>query len=289
VSKPPAAPDRVPLVLNLIAEKTGIPEFRYAPWTTFGKSSRGEFPFRMGWIYLERTISSVSYHAETPTFFIPDWAAKQDQNIIHLSVNGESEWSGTWYRHHRPSLLNYLATNAWLPHQVVVKGVGHGSYVDAAGSKGWGKPVPKGAVSCLRVWDYIALHVDKAMTLRLPKEGYPTNGPLKLRPVDRTKGYLIHPRATEELLGMGWMAWRHKDGQYQLIPWPDEKHPVLAKEQGKIDPSLLIRRYNDVPKDERAKCFWVADREQAKAWLKLHTFGPLPANVLPEDAAAGKG
>jgi hypothetical protein len=278
----------VPKVLDLIAKETGMPEFRHAPWTTFGKSSRGEFPFRMGWIYPERTISSVSYHAETPTFPVPKWAARQDRNILHLSVNGQEEWSGTWYRHHRPSLLNYHATNAWLAHQVVLKGVGHGNYVDVCGSKGWGKPVPEGKMSCLRVWDYIALHVDKAMTLRLPKDVYPTKGPVKLKPVDRTKGYLIHPRAPEEVLGMKWMAWRHKEGAYQLIPWPQEKHPVHAAEQGKIDPSLWIRPYADVQEPERKKLFWVADREQAEAWLKLHTFRKLPEGLLPATEAAGE-
>lgn len=279
VSTPPAAPDRVVKLLGHIAEVTGMPEFRYAPWITFGKSSRGEFPFRMGWIYPKRTIASISYHAETPTWPIPDWAASQDQSILHVNANGQNEWSGTWYRHVRPSLLNYRANTPWLPHQVVASGVGHGNYVDAHGSDGWGKPVPDGKMSVLRVWDYLTLFVDKALTLRLPEKGYPTTGPLKLRQVNPASGYLIYPRAPEELLEMKWMAFRYKDGAYQIIPWPEEKHPVHDKRQGQTDPELLMRKVSEVPRPERQKYFWVPDREQAEAWLKLHNVHDMDVTV----------
>ena len=69
---------------------------------------------------------------------------------------------------------------------------------------------------------------------------------------------------------MKWHAFRYKDGAYQIIPWPDEKHPVLDEEQGTVDPDLLVRKATDVPEAERKKLFWVADREQAQAWLRLH-------------------
>jgi hypothetical protein len=32
-----------------------------------------------------------------------------------------------------------------------------------------------------------------------------------------------------------------------------------------------IRKASDVPEAERKRMFWVADEEQAEAWLKLHT------------------
>jgi hypothetical protein len=270
VETPPVAPDAMLKLLEIVAQQTGIAEFRHAPWITFGKSSRGEFPFRMGWLYPERTIAGITYHGESPTWPVPSWAAKQDQSILYVCANGQEEWDGTWYRHVRPFLLNYRANNAWLPHQVAGVGVGHGNYADTNGSPGWGKPVPEGAMSCLRIWDYLALFVDKALTLRLPEKGYPTDGPIQLRQVDLNTGYLIHPRAIEELLAMKWMAFRQKDGAYQPIPWPEEKHPVLDTEQGTIDPKLLIRKAADVPEAERRKLFWIADRELAEAWLKLH-------------------
>jgi hypothetical protein len=125
-------------------------------------------------------------------------------------------------------------------------------------------------MSCLRIWDYLALFVDKALTLRLPEKGYPTDAPLKLRQVDPDSGYLIHPRAIEELLAMKWMAFRQKDGEYQQIPWPQEVHPVLDTEQGSVDPKVLIRKAADVPEAERRQFFWVPDRELAVAWLALH-------------------
>ena len=32
----------------------------------------------------------------------------------------------------------------------------------------------------------------------------------------------------------------------------------------------MVRRYADVPDDDRANWLWVADRELAEAWLRLH-------------------
>jgi hypothetical protein len=267
---PPAAPDNILKLMDVLVKETGIAEFRHAPWITFGKSSRGEFPFRMGWLYPQRTIAGITYHGESPTWPIPQYAKPQDQTILYVCANGQEEWSGTWYRHVRPYTLNYRQKTPWLPHQVVGVGVGHGNYQDAHGSPGWGKPVPDGAMSVLRIWDYLTLFVDKALTLRLPESGYPTDGPLTLRQIDPATGYLIHPRAVEELLAMKWHAFRQKDGEYQQIPWPDEKHPVIDTIQGMIDPKLLIRRASEVPQEERKSLFWVADRELVTAWLQLH-------------------
>jgi hypothetical protein len=279
---PKDANDTFKDVLKQVAEHTGVETYRYAPWITFGKSSRGRFPFRTTWWFPKRVIASVSYHAETPSWPMKDWSKVKDESVLHVAINGQHEWSGTWYRHVRPSMLNYHENTNWLTHQLVLHGVGHGNYVNMHGSKGWGKPVPDDKISVLDVWDYIALYMDKAMQLRVPEDTYATaDEPVKLKQVDRSKGYLIHPRAPEELLGMKWMAFRHKDGKYQIIPWPDEKHPVLDTTQGDVDKELLIRRATDVPKDKRDKYFWVADHEQASAWLKLHNVQDM-TGVLPK-------
>jgi hypothetical protein len=267
---PPAAPENILELLDLLATETGIAEFRHAPWISFGKSSRGEFPFRIGWNYPERTIAAVTYHGEGPTWPIPPYAKPQDQSILYVAANGEVEWDGTWYRHVRPFILNYRAKTAWLPHQLAAYGVGHGDYVDAHGSPGWAKPVPDGKFSVLRTWDYLTLFIDKSLTLRLPEQGFPTEGPIALRQVDPDQGYLVHPHAIEELLGLPWMALRKNNDSCQTIPWPEEKHPVLDTEQGPLDPKLLIRKATDVPLDQRKDYLWIADRELALAWLKLH-------------------
>ncbi len=198
----PTEADRIFRVLDRVAEETGIEEFRHAPWITFGKSSRGEFPFRMAWLFPKRTIASISYHAETPTWPMLEWAKLDGETLLHLSANGETEWGGTWFNHVRPALLNYRARTAWLPHQVVARGVGHGDYPDAHGSSGWGKPVQGETTSCLRIWDYIALFIDKALPLRVPADAYPTKGPVELKPVDPATGYLIDPFAVEDLFGV---------------------------------------------------------------------------------------
>ncbi len=273
-------------VLNLVAEKTGVVEYRHAPWITLGKSSRGRFPFRTTWWFPERVIASISYHGETPTWPMPEWSRVKNETVMHLAINGDHEWSGTWYRHVRPSMLNYQANTGWLTHQLVLRNVGHGGYKDMNGGPGWGKPVPEGEISCLEVWDYIAVYIDRALALRVPRDVYPTEAPTKLMQIDRSKGYLIHPRAPEEILGMKWNAFRFRDGAYQIIPWPEEKHPVLAKEQGKIDPATLIRRVADVPEAERSKRFWIPDREMLTAWLKLQDPDGKWARLLPEPEQA---
>ena len=217
----PADPTKMPALLDYLAQETGIKEFRYAPWITFGKSSRGRFPFRMAWYHPERTIASVSYHGETPTWPLPAEAPKPDQPILQVNVNGETEWGGTWYNHVRPALLNYRRGSAWLSHQVVVKNVGHGDYPDAHGSPGWGKEFP-GRVTCIRVWDYMASFIDCALELRLPPEGYPTDVPLALRHVDESAGFLVDPFAVESCFHVPRLPLEQRDDGLWIAPKQEE-------------------------------------------------------------------
>lgn len=189
--------DRVPKILAHVAKETGHKEIEHASWVTFGKSSMGTFPYYMAWKYPDRTVATISYHAETPKWPMADWSNLKDQTILHCSANGELEWGGTFAKHVRPSLLNYRLHTNVLPHQIVAHGVGHGDYVDAHGSKGWGKEHP-GKTSVRAVWDYLALFMDKAMTLRVPADACPTDGPVKLKQIDPSTGYLIEPFAVED-------------------------------------------------------------------------------------------
>lgn len=268
---PPEQAEKVfAALMELVAENTGIKEYRHAPWITFGKSSRGRFPFRTAWWFPQRVIASISYHGETPTWPMEKWSRVKDESIMHLALNGETEWDGTWYRHVRPCMLNYHLNTEWLTHQVVLPGVGHGNYADKHGSDGWNKPVPEGAISCLQAWDYIALFIDKAMTLRYPADEYATDGPVTLKQVDRATGYLLHPRAPEELIGIKWHAFRQDESGYKVIPWPEEPSPVIDTVQGTVDTCLLVRAVEDVPEEEQRHLFWVPDREMLRAWLALH-------------------
>lgn len=208
-------------ILDAVAGATRIDEFRYTPWITFGKSSMGKFPFYLAWAYPNRTIATISYHAETPTWPPERWADVQGESILHVSLNGETEWGGTWNRHVRPSLLNYRAQSSWLPHQAVAQDVGHGNYLDVNGGPGWGKKFP-GKVTCVRVWDYLSMYVDKALTLRLPEGEYPTRGPVKLRQVDPSPGYLVRPHAVEDLFKLPRIAMTRSEDGYVVDPAGDE-------------------------------------------------------------------
>jgi len=208
-------------ILDLLAKETGIREFRHAPWITFGKSSVGKFTFYPAWAYPERTIATISYHAETPTWPPEPWARIENDTILHVSLNGETEWGGTWNRHVRPSLLNYRARTNWLPQLAVAHDVGHGNYLDVNGGPGWGRKFP-GKVTCIRVWDYLSLFVDKALALRLPEGSYPTQGPVKLRQVDPAAGFLIRPYAIEDLFDLPRIPMTPGKDGYEVDPAGEE-------------------------------------------------------------------
>jgi len=248
--------NRIERLLEVVADFTGISEFRYAPWITFGKSSRGEFPFRAAWLRPERTIACISYHGETPTWPVAEWAQLNGQTIFQVNANGETEWGGTWFNHVRPCLLNYRARESWLAHQVVAKGVGHGDYPESTSGKGDSAE----RMSRLRIWDYLALFVDKAIDLRVPKDRYPTTGPVELKQVDETTGYLIDPFAVEKLYRVPLLPLREKGGAYTpnndadvaadgflaLSPLkefkPAEGVPVVKVEPGKSPRQWLVTK-----------------------------------------------
>ncbi len=270
---------KMPAILDFVATSLDRPEVRNAPWITFGKSSRGEFPFRAAWLFPTKVIATIAYHAETPSWPVRAWAdfdALKAQSILNVDANGENEWAYTWFRHVRPSLLNYRANTKWLPHQIVVFGVGHGNYPDASGSPGWDKPVGPRQKSCRDTWNYLAMFIDKAMDLRVPKDASALDGPITLNQVDPDKGYLIHPRAVEVALGLKWRPLRQEEGRYSIIDHIKEPGEVYDPNPGTLDPAMLIRKATDVPEAERKNYFWLADKEQADAWLKFHTIPPAP-------------
>lgn len=271
-------------VMSMVAERSGFPEAAHAPWITLGKSSRGRFPFRTTWWFPERVVASISYHGETPTWPMADWSKAGDENVLHVAINGLTEWDGTWYRHVRPALLNYHHHTGWLAHQLVLYGVGHGNYIDMHGSEGWGMKVPGKHISTKRIWSYIGAFIGEAMRLRVPADTYATDGPIDLQAVERSAGYLIHPRAIEELLGLKWFAFRQDDaGIYQTIKWPDETTPVYDSEQGTIPAEQLIRPASAIPEDERADYLWIPSRSLAKNWLSIHDLYKQSDKVLPKE------
>jgi len=230
-------------ILDSVAKETGIDEFRHAPWITFGKSSVGKFPFYLAWAFPQRTIATISYHAETPTWPPEAWAKVQDETILHVSLNGETEWGGTWNRHVRPSLLNYRAKSSWLPHLAVAHDVGHGNYLDVHGGPGWGKKFP-GKVTCIRVWDYLSLYVDKALALRLPEgKKHPSKGPIELRQVDASAGYLIRPYAVEDMFRLPRITMTKSNDGYVVDPAGDDPPPTFVA----VEPAKGLKPPSGVP------------------------------------------
>ena len=265
-------------ILDKVAEKTGIVEYKYAPWIPLGKSSCGRFPLNIAWLYPERVVAGITWHGEVPHWPTPEWARLKGQTILYINVNGETEWGGTWYRHVRPGLLNYRLHEGWLPHQVVSWGVGHGNYPDETSGKGDLTPRMMRAT----VWDYMALWLDKVLGIRLPKGVYPTRGPSDLVQVGDAGGYCIDPRAPEELLQIPYKPLTWGEDRYVLDPYqsrsPGPGEPTPAEPKG-LKASQLIRKAADVPEAERKKMLWVPDREVAEAWFKLHAIKGQPFDV----------
>ncbi len=261
------------VLLDLAAEKTGIAEFRHAPWVTLGKSSRGRFPFQSTWAYPDRVIASISYHGEVPTWPMASWSkAGGEESPLHLNIQGLTEWDGTWYRHVRPGLLNYHRHTRWLAHQLVIYGVDHGYYMDYFLYPNHGAKLDKDHkfTRVTQVWDYISLFIDSAIELKVDASAYPTEGPVPLKPVGREGGYLIHPRAPEELLGTKWFALhRNEAGGYKTIPWPEDPTPVWDNEQGRLALDEIVRPADAVAEAERADYLWIPNRKLLEAWLGL--------------------
>lgn len=274
--------------LTLVGIQAERPELVHVPWVVLGKSSRGRFPIRAAWWFPRRIVATISYHAETLTWPMAEWSRLGDETILHLAINGLTEWSGTWYRHVRPSLLNYQHHTGVLAQQLVLYGVGHGNYVDLHGSANYGLPQVNGkVVRTHQVWDYLARFVDDALRLRLPAEADPTTGPVALLRVDRAAGWALHPRLPEEAMGLKWFPLRGQPGAHETVPWPDEPSPVYAREQGVVDPSLLVRPVAEVNQDERARCFWVPGQDAARAWLQLHNLYGFDQKLLPNQSDNG--
>lgn len=274
-------------ILDIAATESGIDDLRHAPWITLGKSSRGKFPFRTAWWNPSRVIATIAYHGEVPTYPMEKWSTAADESILHCSVNGLTEWDGTWFRAVRPGILNYHHNTKWLGHQAVIMGVDHGYYPDYYLYPTFRQPmpqkmpgVPKLARSA-RTWDYLAAFIDAALTLRVPADTFPEGAPIKLNQVDRSSGYLIHPRAIEEILGTKWFAFRQSDeGFYQSIRWPDEVTPVYDTEQGIIPFDQLVNKASDVPAEEQADYMWIADLNLLTAWLDLHNSYKVKTRIL---------
>ncbi len=273
IQEPAHAEESFRVLLDLAAEKTGIAEFRHAPWVTLGKSSRGRFPFQSTWAYPDRVIASISYHGEVPTWPMAAWSkAGGEESPLHLNIQGLTEWDGTWYRHVRPGLLNYHRHTRWLAHQLVIYGVDHGYYMDYFLYPNHGANLEKEHkfTRVTQVWDYISLFLDTAIELKVDTSAYPTEGLVPLKPVGREGGYLIHPRAPEELMGTKWFAMRRNEaGDYLTIPWPEDPTPVWDTEQGRLAFDQIVRPADAVPEAERAGYLWIPNRKVLEAWLGL--------------------
>ena len=95
---PTVADESFQVLLEQAAQQTGMEDFKYAPWITLGKSSRGRFPYHTAWWFPGRVIATISYHGEGP-FPRASWAkSPEHESILHCSVNGLTEWDGTWFQ-----------------------------------------------------------------------------------------------------------------------------------------------------------------------------------------------
>ena len=198
------------------------------------------------------------------------WSLAGDSSLLHCSINGLTEWDGTWYRHvrRRPAELPQQQQLAWSPSG------DHGSRPRLLPRL---LPLPKfpptHATANARCTQTSAGRADLELHrrfFRLGPQSAPTSrhlsrwSSLPLQQVDRNSGFLIHPRAIEEILGTKWFAFRQdENGAYQTIQWPEEVTPVYDSEQGIIPFEDLIKHAKDVPVAEQADYMWIASAAAA--------------------------
>ena len=232
---PQIADESFQVMLEQAAQHTGFDDILYAPWITLGKSSRGRFPYHSAWWFPGRVIATISYHGQGPIFPRASWAKSSEQeHILHCSVNGLTEWDGTWFRGVRPGILNYQQHYGWLGHQAVIMGVDHGYYPDYYLYPTFRHPMLQKMPSAVplarssRVWDYLAAFMDAALTLRLPEELPPEPGYVTLKTIDSSEWLPGASRAIEEILGTKWFEFRRTaDGTaFDTIKW-DPRNPDI--------------------------------------------------------------
>ncbi|MFM2055349.1 MAG: hypothetical protein RL456_3386, partial [Pseudomonadota bacterium] len=84
---PPAeGPDGRQQSLDAVAEATGKPSLRHAPWIVLGKSSVAHFALEAAWRQPQRTIASIIYHGEVPSWPLPEGVAATRETVLHCNL-----------------------------------------------------------------------------------------------------------------------------------------------------------------------------------------------------------
>ena len=162
-------------LLQQLGAESGYGELEFAPVIPIGHSAMASFPWNFAAWNPERTLAILSVHGDAPqTDRVGNgrpnvaWGARTIDGIPGLMIMGEYEW----WEDRVTSAVAFRARHPYAPLALVCDvGHGHFDYSD-------------------ELVRYLALFVRKAAAQRLPAAA-PTNGPVKLQPVDARAGWLM--------------------------------------------------------------------------------------------------
>ena len=162
------------VMMDDLAALSGYDELKFVPVVGIGHSAAASWPYYFAAWKPDRTLAAISVSGQWPYFrspvFAPDiWGDRTIDYVPALETMGEYESANTWSneglkeRQQHPLMpLSMLACPA----------EGHFAASDKKAA-------------------YLALYIKKAVQYRMPDET-PTDGPVKLKPIDPTKsGWLV--------------------------------------------------------------------------------------------------
>lgn len=200
-----------------LANVSGYQELAFAPVVPIGHSAQASYPWNFAAWNPGRTLAVLSIHGDAPLTNLtgsgrpnPDWGTRTIEGVPGLMVEGEYEW---WEDRVQPA-LNYRVKFTKAPISFLAD-AGHGHF-DCSDE----------------MVDYLCHFLRKAVKYRLPAKS-PLNQPVKLKPVDPSKG---------------WLADRFRPDKMPLAP------------------AAPYNTYSGDPKD----AFWYFDREMAEMTEKYY-------------------
>jgi hypothetical protein len=112
--------------------------------------------------------------------------------------------------------------------------------------------------------------VDHLQTVQLQKGVYPMLVVLRLKAYHGVSWSTIEPRFEDISEADINLAKQYQDERTR-------QEPVAAQRRAEVlaAPSAVLHPASEVKPEDRRKMFWVADKEQAEAWLKYHSIVPL--------------
>lgn len=200
-------------MMGQLAEVSGYQELGFAPIVPVGHSALASFPWNFAAWNPERTLAAISIHGDAPQTHLtgsgrpnPSWTRHID-GVPGLMVMGEYEWM----EERLSPAFAYVARHPATPFSLLADaGRGHFDYSD-------------------QLVRFLDLYLEKAARYRLPERNV-RHGPVRLRPVDVTKGWLVDRWRKDARPQASPAPYASYGGDRQSATWCFDKEMAMATE-----------------------------------------------------------